>query len=72
MASDHAGDSGDSSFFSSVLKALDNKKDQVDPEDIDEDGEFVVTVYSVPLGTFTFFHHTLHHAATSYGSRRDV
>lgn len=37
-ASRAAGDSGDSSFFSSLLGSLTQKKSQIDKDDIDEDG----------------------------------
>lgn len=47
IASNHAGDSGDSSFFSGILQSLVDKKQQVAEEDIDEDGKLY---FSHPLG----------------------
>jgi len=41
IASNHAGDSGDSSFFSGILQSLVDKKQQVAEEDIDEDGKLL-------------------------------
>ena len=38
-ASEQAGSSGDSDFFSSLLGALGEKKEQLANEDVDEEGE---------------------------------
>jgi len=42
-ASRHAGDSGNADLFSNLLGALGNKKQQLENDDIDEDGQYLTS-----------------------------